>query len=351
MAIGRPARKPFGAKRKRGAVVPHAAAVMSAVAIDRFGPPSVLKLHKVPIPECGADEVLIALFAVGVGGWDAKLRDGSWAEGRTRFPLVLGTDGAGFVVAKGDRVRDLSIGDRVYAYAFENPKGGFYARFVVTNADNVARIPRILDLVEAGAAAVTGLTALQGIDDVLKVKKGETVLIFGASGAVGTLAVQLAKRRGARVLGAASGRDGVALVRKLGADAAFDARRDDAVARLRALAPDGIDAVLALAGGDGLERCLELMRPGGRVAYPNGVEPAPRRRAKLRVSAYDAAVGPREFARLGKAIAASRLRVPIAAQFPLEKAAQAHALLEKGHVLGRIVLELSEELIHPASHW
>jgi NADPH:quinone reductase-like Zn-dependent oxidoreductase len=198
---------------------------------------------------------------------------------------------------------------------------------------------------------VTGLTALQGIDDALKVRSGETVLVFGASGAVGTLAVQFAKRRGARVLGAASGRDGAALVRKLGADAAFDARHDDAAQRLRALAPDGIDAVLALAGGDGLERCLDLVRAGGRLAYPNGVEPAPRRRPKLRAAAYDAAVGPREFARLAKAIAESRLRVPIAAQFPLEKAAQAHALLEKGHVLGRIVLELSEELIHPASHW
>jgi NADPH:quinone reductase-like Zn-dependent oxidoreductase len=286
--------------------------------------------------------VLIALHAAGVGSWDAHIRDGSWAEGRARFPLVVGTDGAGYVLAKGARVRQFNVGDRVWAFHYKNPKGGFYAQYVAVDAQNVGRIPRQLDLPEAGAAMVTGLTALQGIDDVLKVKRGETVLVFGASGAVGTLAVQFAKRRGARVLGAASGRDGATLARRLGADAAFNSRRDDAPQRLRTLAPDGIDAALALAGGDVLEACLDQVRPGGRIAYPNGVEPEPRRRPKIRVTAYDGQVGPRELARLEKAATEARLRVPIAARFPLEQAAKAHARLEKGHVLGRIVLDIGD---------
>ncbi len=165
-------------------------------------------------------------------------------------------------------------------------------------------------------------------------------MIFGASGAVGTLAVQFAKRRRARVLATASARNATLLVRRLGADAVIDARSGDAIERLRALAPDGIDAALVLAGGDALEPCLSLVRAGGRVAYPNGVEPEPRRRPRIRLLPYDAIAGPSEFARLGRAVAEARLRVPIAAVYPLSQAAKAHARLEKGHVLGRIVLRI-----------
>jgi NADPH:quinone reductase-like Zn-dependent oxidoreductase len=318
-------------------------ATMKAAAIDRFGPPSVLRTRTLPVPECGPDDVLIAMQAAGVGIWDAKFRDGEWAEGKPRFPLVLGTDGAGFVVAKGKRVRRFDVGDLVYAYRYQNPKGGFYAQFVAVDVKHVAHIPPQLGLLEAGAAAATGLTALQGIDDALAVKKKDTVFIYGASGALGTLALQFAKRRGARVIAGASGRDGVALALQLGADAALDAHREDAPERLRSYALDGIDAALVLAGGGPLERCLDQVRARGRIAYPNGVEPEPRKRPRIRLTAYDGAVGPREFARLEKAAAEARLRVPIGERFPLEKAAQAHARLERGHVLGRIVLDLADE--------
>jgi NADPH:quinone reductase len=345
-AGGAKARKPVSAgAAARSADRPELVATMKAAAIDRFGPPSVLTTRTLPVPECGPDEVLIAMQAAGVGVWDAKFRSGEWAEGKERFPLVLGTDGAGFVVAKGKRVRRFDVGDLVYGFRDANPKGGFYAQFVAVDAKYVAHIPPQLNLVEAGAAAATGLTALQGIDDALAVKKGETVLIFGASGALGTLAIQFAKRRGARVIGAASGRDGTALALQLGADGAFDGHRDDAAQRLRSLAPDGIDAALVLAGGGPLERCLDQVRARGRIAYPNGVEPEPRKRpkAKIRLIAYDIVAGPREYARMEKAAAEARLRVPTAERFPLAKAAQAHARLERGHVLGRLVLDVADE--------
>jgi NADPH:quinone reductase-like Zn-dependent oxidoreductase len=236
-------------------------------------------------------------------------------------------------------VRRFRIGDRVYAYEFGNPKGGFYAEYVAVEARHVGRVPKRLDVLAAGAAATTGLTALQGVD-ALRLRRGETVLIFGASGAVGTLAVQFAKRRRARVVATASGGAARRLVRRLGADVVIDARSDEALEGLPALAPDGIDAALALAGGDALERCLDLVRAGGRVAYPNGVEPEPRRRRRVRRIAYDAEAGPREFARLGRAVAGAGLRVPIAARYPLAQAAKAHARLTRGHVLGRIVLRI-----------
>jgi NADPH:quinone reductase-like Zn-dependent oxidoreductase len=311
---------------------------MKAAAIDRFGPPSVLRLRTLPVPQVGPTEVLIAVAAAGVGVWDAKIREGIWAEGDERFPLVLGTDGAGTIVATGGRVRRLGVGGRVWAYQYASPKGGFYAEYVAVEATNVAPAPRRLSMLEAGAGAVTGLTALQGIDDILRVRAGETLLIFGASGAVGTLAVQFGKRRKARVVATASGREATALLRRLGADQVVDARREPE--RLSALAPDGVDAALVLAGGKALEIMLDHVRPGGRIAYPNGVEPAPRRRRRIQVSAYDAEGGPRQFSRLDKAVTEARLRVPIAAIFPLAQAAKAHARVEKGHVLGRVVLRI-----------
>jgi NADPH:quinone reductase-like Zn-dependent oxidoreductase len=316
---------------------------MKTAAIDRLGPPEVLTPHVLPVPTPGPHEVLIAIHAVGVGIWDAKIREGSWATGRERFPLVLGTDGAGVIAARGSRVRRFQVDDRVWAYEYTNPKGGFYAEYVAVNSDHVGTVPRGLELLDAGAAAVTALTAQQGIDDHLSVAEGETVLIFGASGAVGTLAVQFAKRRHARVIGTATGADATALVRDLGADGVFDPRTDEVVERLRELAPEGLDAALALAGGPVLERCLDLMNTGGRVAYPNGVEPEPQPRKGIGIVAYDGIAGRTEWAALERAVEEARMRVPIGGVYPLELAAAAHARVEGGHVLGRIVLRTREE--------
>jgi threonine dehydrogenase-like Zn-dependent dehydrogenase len=177
---------------------------MKAVAIDRFGPSSVLKLRRLPVPELGSREVLIALQGAGVGVWDADIRKGWWPKGRPKFPLILGSDGSGIVVAKGSRVRSFEVGDRVWAYEFINPKGGFYAQRVAVDTDQVGHVPRRMNLLRAGAATVTALTAFQGIKDVLKIRRGQIVLIFGATGAVGSLAIQFAKRRGARVLATAA---------------------------------------------------------------------------------------------------------------------------------------------------
>ena len=187
------------------------------------------------------------------------------------FPVVLGVDGAGTVAAVGAAVRDFRVGDPVYAYAWDNPKGGFYAEYVAVPAKAAGHVPAGMSLRDAGAAAVTALTALQGVDDALHLKAGETLIIHGASGAVGTLAVQFAKLRGVRVLASASGEDGVALARRLGADAAIDGHHGDIRAAAHEFAPAGVDAGLALAGGDALEACIDALKPGGMVVWPRGV--------------------------------------------------------------------------------
>ena len=320
-------------------------ATMRAAAIDRFGGPEVLSIHTLPVPEPNAKEVLIALDAAGVGTWDAGQRDGEWAEGDEQFPLILGLDGAGTVVAVGARVDRVAIGDYVYSYSFSNPKGGYYAEYVAVSAAKVARVPDALGAngaISAAAMPALGLTALQGVDDALELEDGETVIVHGASGNVGMLAVQFAKQRGARVLATASGRDGVEFVRRLGADEVIDGRSDDIGRAAKRFAPDGIDAVLAFVGGHELTGCLDTLRRRGRVAYPNGIEPAPRKRRGLRVKAYDAEAGAREFERLGRAIESAHPQIPIAEVFTLEDAAKAHERLERGHVLGRIVLRIAQ---------
>lgn len=316
---------------------PHVPRMMKAAAIDRFGPPSVMKLQELPTPEPEPDQILIAVHTAGVGDWDAAMRDGSWPPpGRAHFPRVLGLDGAGVVVAKGSRVRRFAVGDRVWGYDPEHP--GFFAQYIALAADKAGRIPKRMSLRAAGAAAVTALTALQGVVDNTEVRRGETVLVFGATGAVGTAAVQFASARGARVIATATGRKATELVRSLGARAAIDARSGDAADDLRKAAPDGIDAVLALAGGRGLERLLELVNRGGRVVYPNGIDPEPERRSGIRMKSYDAEDGADQFARLARAAEQGRLKVPIDRSYPLARAAEAHRRVEHGHVLGRVVL-------------
>ena len=274
-----------------------------------------------------------------MGVWDASIRDGSWSKGKPKFPLVPGVDGAGTVVAAGARVRRVHVGDRVYAYEFGNPKGGFYAQFAVARADHVDRLPAALETREAAAGVTTGLTAMQGLS-LLRLRRGSTVLIFGASGAVGTIAVQIAKRSGATVIATASGRPASRVVRRLGADLVVDARNDSGLARLRRATPQGLDAVFALAGGEDLERCLDLLRRGGRIAYPNGIEPEPKRRPGVATRTFDAVADPRQFRSLRKYLGDRRMQVPLAAVYPLSQAARAHRRLAQGHIVGRIVLRV-----------
>jgi len=315
-------------------------ATMRAAVVKKPGGPGVLKIREMPVPRPGAGEVLIAVDAAGVGSWDADIRGGGWPDGKPPSPLILGTDGSGRIAAVGSRVRRLRKGLRVYCYSFVNPKGGFYAEYTAVAASKVAAAPRRLDATSSGAVATVGLTAIRGIDDALNVSKGESVIVHGASGGVGSIALQLAKWRGARVLATADGRAGVAFVRRLGADEAADGNRKDLAAVAKRFAPDGVDAVLATVGGPGLAACLDAVRKGGRVAWPNGIDPAPRKRAGLRMKGYDAKEGARELEKLTRAIEASKLRVPVAARYPLARAASAHRRLAKGHVFGKVVLRI-----------
>lgn len=316
---------------------------MNAVAIDRFGGLDVLKPSRRQVPEVGAGEVLIRVSYAGVGAWDPYEREGGFVEltgEQPTFPVTLGSDGSGRIVAVGAGVERFHEGDLVYAVG-----GGFYAEYVALDADAVSLLPDGLALDQAGAMPIVALTALHGLVETLHVARGEALLIHGASGDVGHIAVQMAKRLGARVLAVASGADGVAMVRELGADVTIDGRTADIAAAARDFAPAGLDAVLASAGGPGLDAAIAALRKDGRAAYPLGVEPEPAPRAGLDLQRYDLtldapAVVKLKMAKLNELIALGPFSVKIAQVFPLDQAMAAQQALGE-HRIGKLVLQIA----------
>jgi NADPH:quinone reductase-like Zn-dependent oxidoreductase len=311
-------------------------ATMKAAAIDRFGGPDELHVEVLPVPVPTAEQVLIQLDSAGVGVWDPSVREGEFTLGEPRFPMVIGNDGAGTVIATGANVTRFQPGDRVYAYAME---GGFYAEYVAVDADEVAPIPRGLSPEQAGALGADGVTALIGLEDELQLRPGEKLMIFGASGGIGHLAVQLAKRLGAEVLAVASGADGVQLTGRLGADLAIDGRSEDVERAARQFAPQGLDAALVLATGAGLENALTAVKKDGRIAYPNGVEDVPKVPPGVRSLAYDGEPTPAAFDRLNQLIGDGPFHVEVGRVYPLAEAARAHRELAQHH-LGKLALRV-----------
>lgn len=314
---------------------------MNAVTIDRFGGPDVLKLSRRQVPVVGAGEVLIRVSYAGVGAWDPIEREGGFVDitgEQPTFPVTLGADGSGTIAAVGTGVERFHVGDHVYALG-----GGFYAEYVALKADTVSLLPDGLALDQAGAMPIVALTAMHGLAETLHVARGEALLVQGASGDFGHIAVQLAKRIGARVLAVASGDDGVAMVGELGADVVIDGRTADVAAAAQNFAPAGLDAVLASAGGRGLEVAIAALRKGGRAAYPLGVEPEPEPRAGVDLQRYDLtldtpATTKLKIVKLNEMIALGRFSVRIAKVFPLDQAMAAHQALGD-HRVGKIILQ------------
>ena len=312
---------------------------MRAAAMDRFGPPSVIHTEVLPVPRLGNKEILVRVATAGVGTWDPELVDGSFQDVAARFPRVLGSDGAGTVVAIGSDVKRFAVGDRIYGWGFANRKGGFYAEYAAIAERDAAKIPRSLSFDEAGALAVSGITALQGLEQ-LGLDEGQSVIVFGASGGVGHVAVQLAKRLGLRVFAVASRDDGVDLMNRLGADRVAEGHSRSLLREMREFAPDGFDGALVFAGGHGWERELERVIKGGTIAWPNGVEPEPAVPQGVKGKAYDGVDSPAAFARLNELVARGPFHVELSKAYPLDDTAQALRDVRHHHV-GKLAIKLT----------
>lgn len=323
-----------------GVLEPH----MEAVVLDRFGGVDELTTRVVPLPEVADDDVLIRVAAAGIGSWDAVEREGEY-DGAfgvpSTFPYVLGWDGAGTVAAVGAGATRFAVGDRVYAATTPLPRGGFYAEYAVVDAEHVAAVPARMPIEQAAALPWDALTAQSGLD-TLDLQPGQTLMVVGASGGIGHLAVQLARHRGTRVLAVASGDDGVALARRLGADAVVDGRRADVLAAAWEFAPDGVDGALVTVGGEVIERALRAVKSTGRIAWPNGTGPALTRAPDAVVIAYDGDRSRAATDRLNATIEAGALEVHLHRVFGVGGARDAHRALASHHV-GKLALRLARE--------
>lgn len=313
---------------------------MRAITIDAFGGTDRLTLSDRPDPKLGPDGVLVGVRAAGVNPVDYKIREGNLdAAFPHHFPLICGWDVAGVVEAVGPAVRDLAVGDEVYAYARKTEIAeGTYAERVSLPATMVARKPESMSFVEAAAVPLAGLTAYQALTEGLVLAAGETVLITAAAGGVGHFGVQIAHALGATVIGTAS-EGNHDFVRGLGAASVVDYTGGGVADAVRAEHPDGIDAVHDLVGGDAQADARGALREGGRIASNVDTDPAKDtpgitgRYCFVRPSAA-------ELGELARMADDGRLRVEIAETFGLERAADAHTRLEEGHVRGKLVLEI-----------
>jgi NADPH:quinone reductase len=238
---------------------------MRAIAENEFGGP--VTLMNLPIPEIGADEVLIRVRAAGVNPFDWKVADGVLkGKKEHRFPLILGFDAAGVVERVGADVTRLFEGDEVYGYLSKPVmEEGTYAEHVGAPVAIVARKPESVGFAEAAALPMPALTATDLVDAV-NLEEGETVLIVGATGGVGSYVVQLAARRGAHVIATARGAND-AFVRELGATETIDHTSEDVVEAVRAAHPDGIEAIIdVVSDPEVLGRMAELVKACGSVA-------------------------------------------------------------------------------------
>jgi NADPH:quinone reductase-like Zn-dependent oxidoreductase len=311
---------------------------MRAIGEDKLGGP--VALIDLPTPKVGADEVLIRVRAAGVNPFDWKVADGELRdEMEHRFPLILGFDAAGVVERVGANVTELAEGDEVYGYLFKPVMGeGTYAEYVGAPAAIVARKPESVGFAEAAALPTPGLTAMALVGAV-DPRKGNSVLIVGATGGVGSYAIQLAAKRGARVIATAR-RTNEAFARELGATEVVDHTRGDLVEAVRAAHPGGIEVIIDLvSNSEALSRIAGLVREGGRLAssvYAADVEELARRG----VEATNIGVHPdaRQLNELSRLVDAGELSVRLERALPLEKAPEALEESRTGHVRGKVVL-------------
>jgi NADPH2:quinone reductase len=313
-----------------------------AVVISRFGGPEVLEPTEVSDPVPGPHEVRIALHAAAVNPVDADNRaDGAW--GNVHLPAIIGSDFSGVIDAVGAAVGDWRPGDEVFGAApFRAGEQGTYAEFLVADPETIARKPANLSHVEAAAVPVAGGTAHTVINRRLRIESGERVLIHGAGGGVGVFAVQLVAAAGAEAIALASRRHHE-LLRQLGATVAIDYRERDALATAQQRAGGEFDAVADLVGGTSVVSSLASIREGGRAAtivdLKGDFDLALDRNITLHGVLLDR-TDSSLFDELRAAIEAGQLRPVVSTVLPLEQAAEAHRLLEAGHVQGKIVLAI-----------
>jgi NADPH:quinone reductase-like Zn-dependent oxidoreductase len=306
-------------------------AFMRAIRIHNYGDPDVLMLENAPRPTAGEGEVLIRIFATSINPFDVALRSGYMVSMlNSTLPLIPGTDISGVIDEVGSGVVGFRPGEEVYARGGVN-RDGAYAEYAVVSQTDLAPKPKSLDHVHAAALPHVTLTAWQALYVLADVQPGQTVLIHGAGGGVGHIALQLAKLRGAKVIGTAS--RNIELVRELGADEAIDY----ATTRFEEVVHD-VDVVLDTIGGETQERSWQVLKPGGilvSVIQPPSDQVAGEHGVRAAMVWSAPPIG-QVLAEAAELIDAGKLKPHVSVVVDLEQIPDAHRLIENKHVRGKI---------------
>jgi NADPH:quinone reductase-like Zn-dependent oxidoreductase len=306
---------------------------MKAVLIEGHGGPEVLQFGILPDPVAKFGEVVVDVHAASVNGVDWKVRAGE-AYRQSKFPYVLGRDFSGVVSALGESVQDYRIGDAAFGVCDLGQEGA-YAEKIAIKADIIAKKPDYISHIDAAAVSLIGLTALVAVEDTLKLRAGETVLIHGGAGGVAGFAIQLAKHLGARVITTASALNH-AYVRSLGADQIIDYRNEDFTKVV-----SNCDAVFDTVGGNVAQRSFAVLRPGGRAAFiASGPQAPVSPRSDVTSLRPQVNRDRRHLERIIELINSRDIRVPEITVFELSDAVAAHKLSQSRHLRGKLVFKV-----------
>jgi NADPH:quinone reductase-like Zn-dependent oxidoreductase len=309
---------------------------MKAVVAHEYGAPEVLKFEEVPRPEPNGDEALVRVIASSVNPADPLTLSGKYAkEFGTHLPLIPGYDIAGVVEKTGADVTKLKVGDRVYGYP---TFGGAWADYVTVKEWEVAAKPKSLSFVESAAVPMGALTAWQSLVDVAKLQPGQTILIHGGSGGVGSFAIQIAKARGARVIATASTAN-QDLLKQLGADVAVDYTKT----KFEDVAKD-VDAVLDPVGKDTLARSYDVVKKGGivmsLVAQP---DPAELKKRGIRGASISSHPDAKDLAEIAQLVDTGKIKPIVTQVRPLSEAVAAQQQAATHHTRGKVVIRIADD--------
>ncbi|PYL64986.1 MAG: NADPH:quinone reductase [Verrucomicrobia bacterium] len=311
---------------------------MKAIVVHEYGGPEVLKYEDAPRPEPKENEILVKVIAAGVNPVDSAARSQKYARFMNiTLPAIPGYDIAGIVERTGTSVTKFKAGDPVYAYIALD-KGGAYAEYAVATEKEAAAKPKSLTYVEAAAVPLVSLTAWQALIDTAKLSPGQTVLIHGGSGGVGSFAIQIAKARGAKAFATAS-TPNQNLLKQLGADVAIDYTKQ----KFEDIAKD-VDVVLDSVGKDTLVRSYGIVKKGGIIVSIVG-RPNQAELDKHGIRGASISVEPNsdELAEITKLIEEKKIKVVVSQTLPLAEAAKAQSQADTRHTRGKIVLKVAEE--------
>lgn len=306
---------------------------MKAAYITAHGGPEVFVYGDLPDPQAAPGQVVVDIHVSTVNGADWKVRAGGYGA-NLPFPYILGRDFSGTVSQVGEGVTDFVAGDEVFGVC-DVGQEGTYCEKIAMKADIIARKPPEMTHIDAAALALIGLTAIVSVEDTLKLRKGETILIQGGAGGVAGFAIQLAKHIGARVISTASARN-IDYVRSLGADMVIDYNAEDFT---RASEP--CDCVFDTVGGDVALRAFDVLKPGGRAAFIASGPKAPEA-PRDDVQSLRPAVGRDRphLERIAELFRAGAVTTPETTEFRLADAARAHEISEGRHLRGKLVFRI-----------